>query len=122
MPSRASAVAVVISLRRRFASLMVSTPLSEKMPCWAACVVIAMNCSAVSPASRKYAGYSLRVSKNSPFAFAPATSPCWTRFSDCWMSIPNCFDTALAATITSRKSESNVSASTVTWFRTCESS
>ena len=49
----ASAVAVVISRIRKLPSLIVSTPLSENTPCWAALVAIAIKSSADNPASLK---------------------------------------------------------------------
>ena len=118
MPSSAEAVAVVISLRRKLASLIVSTPLSLNMPCCAVCVTIAINCSALSPASLKYAGYSRSVSKNSPFAFAPDTSPRCIKSNASCADMPNCLLTAFALLSTSLKSLSNSSAITVTWLRT----
>ena len=104
IPLRASAVAFVISRIRRLPSLITSTPLSEKTPCFAAFVEIATKSSADNPASLKYRGYSFIVSRNSPFAFAPLTNP--SRINEIASSIlmPKPFDIALADCMTSLKS------------------
>ena len=116
IPSKAAAVAVVISRKRKFASLIASTPLSEKIPILFVWVTIATNWSADIPASLKYAGYSFNVSKNSPFASPPAKNPSLTNCNASFAEIPNCFDNAFVAINVSRKSALNESATACTSF------
>ena len=97
IPSNAAAVAVVISRKRKLASFIASTPLSEKIPIWFVWATIATNWSADIPASLKYAGYSFNESKNSPFASPPAKKPSLTNCNASFTDIPNCFDIAFAA-------------------------
>ena len=104
IPSSAAAVESVISRSRMFASLIVSIPLSENMPCLLVSAMMATNWSADIPASLKYAGYSFKLSKNSPFASAPAINPSLTTCNALSEVIPNCFDMVLAEISTSLKS------------------
>ena len=104
MPFSAEAVESVISRSRMFASLIVSIPLSENMPCLLVSAMMATNWSADIPASLKYAGYSFKLSKNSPFASAPAINPSLITCNAFSEVMPNCFDMVLAETSTSLKS------------------
>ena len=118
IPSSAAAVAVVISRSRIFPSLMVSRPLSLKIPSLVACVDIATISSALSPASLKYLGYSLIVSRNSPLAFAPLTSPSCIIFKLSETEMPKALLIVLADCIVSVNSKPNVLDTARTSLRT----
>ena len=116
IPSNAVDVAVVISRRRIFASLIASIPLSEKIPIFSVWALMAINSSADKPASLKKVEYSFTFFKNSPFTSAPLIKPSFTNSRASCEVMPNCFCNAFAPRNTSTKSLLKVSETACTSF------
>ena len=114
--SKAFAVAVPISLILALACLIASSPLSPKIPLLV-CVNIATNCSTLSPASLKNAGYCCNLFRKSPLRSAPATSPSFTAWKAFSNDIPKFAATLSIACKVGLKSRLNVSATAITSLR-----